>query len=325
MEPQNDMERKLAELGGMIASGPSIVDQAAKRIAENSVAPRPRAHWSTRYRSVALAMCLLVCVGAVGLAATETGHNLIRWILTPVEKLHTVKWQGPVTTTTENGKTVTQSIGASVSSNRPEPFSDDEAKKIRAQMQEVHEIATTGGGRLAGLIEGLGPDGKYFVVYRIEYMLSNGEVQKVSSIPYPGKQAENMRVDGIMQLRDSGAGEVISFKDLPIGLGQYTIRFTLSDGQTVDLETYYPPGTRQEREAIFAETRQLKQQKQFSVYNAFAGPGGRVAAVLRYKLADGRTVGMTELDIPADWVSPDGKYLITPESQPVEIQNAAKR
>ena len=143
-------------------------------------------------------------------------------------------------------------------------------------------------------------------------------------IPW-AKQAENMRVDEIMRLRDSGAGEVVSFRNHPIGLGRYTIRFALSDGQTVDLEAYYPPGTRQAREAIFAETRRLKAEKRCSVRSASAGPDGRVFASLRYKLADGRTVGITEPEIPADWISSDGKFLMTPEMQePVAIENVGK-
>ena len=83
-----------------------------------------------------IAVCLVVCVGAIGLATTEAGQSIIRWMFTPVEKVHTVEWQGPTTTTTENGKTVTRESMCIVSSNRSAPFSEKEVKKIRAKMQE---------------------------------------------------------------------------------------------------------------------------------------------------------------------------------------------
>ena len=139
------------------------------------------------------------------------------------------------------------------------------------------------------------------------------------------EQAENMRIDEIMELRDAGEGEIISQDEFPkgVGLGRYTIRFTLSDGRTIDLETCYPPSTKQQREAIFAETRELKEKLDFSVRLACSDPSdplGRVWGILRYKLSDGRTVGVTDT-IPPEVISPDGKHVVMPGTEEqLEIQ-----
>jgi hypothetical protein len=124
------------------------------------------------------------------------------------------------------------------------------------------------------------------------------------------KQKVNMRADELMALRDAGAGEVITEDSSLLGTGKYTIRFTLSDGQKVDLETYYPVGTRQDREKIFAETRELKKQLRFAVDDP-RGPlsGGDIWAILHYTMADGRTVGIAE-PVLKEALTPDGKHVL---------------
>lgn len=114
---------------------------------------------------------------------------------------------------------------------------------------------------------------------------------------------------------DAGAGDVIVESPSPMGLGRYTIRFTLA-GRTVDLQTWYPPGTREEREAIFVETRRLKADLRFAVNQASVSvenPEEGVVGTLRYTLADGRTVSIVE-QIPADAVTPDGTFVVVPDA-----------
>jgi GAF domain-containing protein len=114
-------------------------------------------------------------------------------------------------------------------------------------------------------------------------------------------------------------------RDGPFGLGFYTIRFTLSDGATVDVGAYYPPSTLAEREAIFRELRKLKSQLCFEVIRAWAdasNAAGQVWGRLRYTLADGRAVGTTER-IPPEVVSEDGRCVILPGAEEaVEVQQA---
>ena len=106
-------------------------------------------------------------------------------------------------------------------------------------------------------------------------------------------------------LRDAGACQVLSQKPSRKGLGKYTIRFTLSDGQTIDLTTTYPPGTRQEREKIFAETRERSSSASRSKSLKAVRLPGDTCGLLRYTLADGRTVGITE-QVPKEVLTPDG-------------------
>lgn len=265
---------------------------------------RARPGRSRRYRRVwvtALALCGLC---GIGLAATETGRQFVRSIFTPVETHHAVEWEAP------DG-------GTWMRSRDTQAFSPEEEKQTAEEFTEIYQIKQAGGGRLVGLMEG--PDYGWRGSepgYRIAYTLSNGEVKTVGGGQLTEKQAANMRIEEIMQLRDSGAGEAISRRDWPIGLGNYTIRFTLSDGQTVDLTAWYPPGTRQEREAIFAETRDLKTQLRFTVDEAYGieeYPEQGTWGLLRYTLSDGRAVGIIER-IPDEVVSPDGMQVEMPDT-----------
>jgi len=103
-------------------------------------------------RTVLTVGLLLVGVSAVGVAATQSGRNLIRWIFTPIETPHVVTGRMPSESPNEDGMW-------SVTSNRLEPFTAEETEDIRARMTEIGQIRLAGGGRLAGLFEGPSPDG----------------------------------------------------------------------------------------------------------------------------------------------------------------------
>lgn len=265
---------------------------------------RARPGRTRRYRRVWLTALALCGLCGIGLAATEAGRQFVYRLVIRVETHHAVEWEAP------DG-------GTWMRSRDTQAFSPDEEKQTAEEFTEIYHIKQAGGGRLVGLMEapdygGAGSEPGY----RIAYTLSNGEVDTVGGGELTEKQAANMRIEEIRRLRDSGAGEVISRKDWPIGLGHYTIRFTLSDGQTVDLTAWYPPGTRQEREAIFAETRELKAQLRFTVDEAYGieeYPEQGTWGLLRYTLSDGRTVGIIER-IPDEVVSPDGTQVEVPDT-----------
>ena len=131
-----------------------------------------------------------------------------------------------------------------------------------------------------------------------------------------------LRLKELLQLRDAGAGEVISYKPRDIGLGDYVIRFTFADGQTVDLKAYYPPAPRSQREAIFAETRQLKAKHLFSVSELGKSIPGSLWATLTYTLSDGRrtqrstgtdanVIQITRAGVAAGLVSIPTRYIHT--------------
>jgi hypothetical protein len=94
-------------------------------------------------------------------------------------------------------------------------------------------------------------------------------------------------------------------------MGGFTVRFTLADGGTVDLRTVYPPGPGRERAAIFAETRDLREQRQFTVLEPKVLPGAGVWAMHRYALSDGRTVVHYE-PVPTDLIADDGRHVVQP-------------
>jgi len=149
----------------------------------------------------------------------------------------------------------------------------------------------------------------------VEYTLADGRTETVGESALSTKQKANMKVDEILALRDAGAGEIVSQVPFPMGLGKYVVRFTLSDGQTVDLSAIYPPGTREEREKIFAETRALKQQLRFrAVDSPSVNPDGSVWGILQYTLADGRVVGIVE-EVPKGAITPDGTHVAVAESE----------
>jgi hypothetical protein len=289
---------------------PARMDAVRQRMVGIATAQPGRAR---RYRRVWVPALALFSLCGIGLAATETGRQFVRSIFTPVETFHSVEWEAP------DG-------GTWMRSRNSGEFSPEEEKQTAEQFGEIFQIKQAGGGQLVGLMEG--PDYGWRGTepgYLIAYTLSNGEVDTVGGGQLTEKQAANMRIDEIMQLRDSGAGEIIDYRDLPIGLGHHTIRFTLPDGQTVDLTAWYPPSTRAERDAIFDETRELKDQLRFTVDDAFGydlHPGHGTWGLLRYALADGRVVGIIE-QIPEKVVSPDGTQVEMPEvTDPLEEADA---
>jgi glycerol-3-phosphate dehydrogenase len=156
------------------------------------------------------------------------------------------------------------------------------------------------------------------------YTLANGQTTRVGSGDLSAPQRANMRIDEILRLRDAGAGEIVSQAESPLGLGRYTIRFTLSDGETVDLHTQYPPSTRRQREAIFAETRDLKTKGRFTVHKPQVVPGSGVWGILQYTLADGRAVSHYE-QVPTDLITSDGRHIVTPGTgELVEIAGSTR-
>jgi len=296
-------------------------------------------------RTVVVAGLIVVGVSAVGLGGTQAGRKLLRSVFTPVKRMYVVGWHGPIesSVTTRPGRPAAPEDAKPIPAQSPdanstgqyvgtvfgavfavgdEPPSTGAADSTMQGMHETDQIARAGGGRLIGLTESPGMFG-----YVVEYPLSNGQVHSVgSNFLYP-KQRVNMRSDEIVQLRNAGAGLIISQEKLRIGLGKFVIRFSLSDGKTVDLQTQYPPITAKALEAIFAETRALKTSHRFTVVEAYAGPRAPDAAshevhgILRYHLADGRTVGIME-GVPPVLISSDGKWVVMRESQErVEIRD----
>ncbi len=258
-----------------------------------------------RLPTVGLTALLVVGATTIAVAATKTGRDLVRRVFTIGGALSDGSGWG--------------------AARYGQPFTAEEAETGKSRWEEIAAVSKAGGGRLVAVYEGEGLPGvpgaeRMHVCYRVEYTLASGEKVDVGTTPNPAQRA-NMRLDEIEKLRDAGAGEIVSQTDSPIGLGRFILRFTLSDGQTVEVETNYPPGTRAEREAIFDEAARLKEARQFTVLNAERSPGGRVTGLLRYTLADGRTVGVVTTDIPADVISADGKYIISPSGeQTAEIQ-----
>ncbi len=193
-----------------------------------------------------------------------------------------------------------------------ESDSPDEQEAVVDKFHEVYAIKKAGGGQLVGLIEHPGFTGELSATtFQVKYTFDDGETMTVGESDFSGVQRTTLRIDEVQRLRDAGAGEVISQAESPQGLGRFTIRFAFSDGETVDLQTVYPPGTRQERDAIFAETRELKAQRLFSVTEARVAPGAGVWGRLVYSLSDGRSVVHYE-PVPTDLISSDGRRIAIP-------------
>lgn len=258
-----------------------------------------------RRRTLVMGSGLLVACAAAGIAATQTGRNFVMEFFTPVLPSHGITGQSPDGNTwivTRTGDDVT-------------PFTPAEEQAERAEMDEVYAIRQAGGGQLVRIFEGFAevPDpAPTQTSFCVAYKLSSGVTKMVGEGQLTEKQASNIHLDEILKLRDAGAGELISQRPGSIGLGEYKIRFTLSDGSTADVKTNYPPAPRAERDAIFAETRKLKEQRQFAVRNASspAQPNALMFGILRYKLADGRMVGIVE-SVPPDMITPDGKNVVS--------------
>ncbi|MHC4717674.1 MAG: hypothetical protein ACYS5V_11940 [Planctomycetota bacterium] len=201
---------------------------------------------------------------------------------------------------------------------------EPESPETLDRFREVHAIKEAGGGRLAGLVERPGWGGELSTrTFQVMYTLANGQTTRVGQGDLSVMQRANMRIDEILRLRDLGGGEIIARRESPLGLAAFTIRFTLSDGETVDLHTMYPPGTRQQREAIFAETRALKTQRRFQVREPQVLPGAGVSGILVYVLSDGRSVRHFE-QVPTDLITSDGTHIKTPGTgELVEIADTA--
>jgi hypothetical protein len=268
-------------------------------------------------RTTGIVAAALLAVTAIGVGATETGRDFLRHLFVPVEVVHSsAQWQAP------DG-----SVWGESTTGRETPYSPEEQEAVVRQFSEIYELQEAGEGRLVALLEGPGytDDMLMHTVYCVEYTLHDGQTRQIGMGEPAGRQAENLRIAEIKQLRDAGAGEVVEHRDGPFGLGHYTIRFTLSDGATVDVKAYYPPSTLAEREAIFRELRELRSRLCFEVISAngdASAPPGQVWGRLRYMLADGRTVGTIER-IPPEVVSEDGRFVIMPGAEEtVEVQQA---
>ena len=206
-----------------------------------------------------------------------------------------------------------------------EPASPDERQETVDRYREVHAIKEAGGGQLVGLLEGPGWDGELSTIsFQVMYTLEDGQTTRVGEGDLSAAQKANMQIDEILRIRDEGAGEIIAQSESPLGLGGFTIRFTLADGETVDLHTLYPPSTRRQREAIFVETRELRTKRRFTVHEPQVLPGSGVWGILHYTLDDGRAVSHYE-QVPTDLITSDGRHIVTPGTgELVEIAGAVQ-
>ena len=265
-----------------------------------------------RHHNLFLAMSgiLLAVTTAAGIAGTEAGRNFVRRILTPIVPSYALSIDGKTSPDGTSSVFTVSRMGKDA-----QPFSQEEADRAKSDMREIEAQMEAGGGRLVGIMEGPGltSDQTVHTVYLVEYTLKDGRTSTVGQ-GLTSKQVANLKVDEILALRDTGAGEIVSQKPSPIGPGRYTIRFTLSDGSTIDLTTNYPPGPRQDREAVFAETRELKKALRFTVIAPTTAPNGHVWGTLQYKLADGRTIGIVE-QVPPEAVTADGQQVAVPEDE----------
>ena len=122
-----------------------------------------------RWPAVVASGLLVIGAGTFGVAGTETGRALVRYLFTKIEPAH--------------GVTGTQPDGSSWSVVRhgpgAEPFSPAEAQAVTAQMDEIAATKQAGGGRLAQVIESPGHPSipgaeRIFTTYVIEYTLADG-------------------------------------------------------------------------------------------------------------------------------------------------------
>jgi hypothetical protein len=249
------------------------------------------------------AVLIIGCCGIV-FAGTETGRALIRRLI-PIAKTDSVRWQAP------NGTV------HSLSRVSGEAFSEAERTVIVDHMKEREALRQAGEGTLMGLIERRAENGcGVATLYDVAYAYSDNTMSNVCQDTLSDAQAERMRIAEILWLRDEGAGQIVSHREYPLGLGRYSIAYELSDGQTVTLTTYFPPAPRKEREAIMAETLRLRNEGLFHVANprAVAGDEVLIYAKIRYELADGRIVWLTE-QVPPQYISEDGQYVVLPNSE----------
>ncbi len=244
-----------------------------------------------------IGLLVVVAVSAGGLAATRTGRDLIGWVFTPVSGNRV-----------NDGKPSDSSEESNASGTK-------QGEGVQSWKDEIDAIRETGGGRLRGLTEipKILDFTSYIIVYWIDYELSDGSLHTIQDHP-SDRQAKNMRLAEILELRNAGAGQVVAYDPEDIGMGRYIIRFELSDGSTVDVETKYPPGTLAERKAIFAEARELYHRGEFAVLRADSDTELGVTGTLRITLADGRTVCLRGI-VPSDMLTPDGQQAMSPSSE----------
>jgi len=139
-----------------------------------------------------------------------------------------------------------------------------------------------------------------------------------NSMPYSEEEEAAVACEfrEIHVLQQAGGGRLVGLLESPGGT-TYQIEYTLRNGEAavIGCNAVTPAlGTRQEREAIFAEARQLKQGLRFTVLQAHADrerPRSPVWGVLQYTLADGRTIGISE-PVPAELISVDGTRVLMP-------------
>lgn len=299
---ENEMNLRNLLDSAALDAVPDTVQMDAVREKLKTGAVRPLSRMSRRRVAGATVVGLLI-IGGAAIASTPAGRAWIVDIFTPVTDVHTVSWESP------DGSLYTRTMGDA-------PPSSIEADAVQDSFREIDAIVAAGGGRLVGMIESPNyVNGEPLTVYMVEYTLSDGNTIRVGCNPV-GLQAEALHLEEIRELRDAGAGELLAEYPCEIGLGRFMIRFALEDGSTVELEMFYPPGTRQERERIFSELRRLKADRHFTVSYAercAEHPELGVRGLLRYTLADGRMVGISE-QVPNELVSPDGKGVLQPET-----------
>src|SRR3989304_5548172 len=254
---ESELEKVLTSIEMDARPDPCRVQAGRERMMD--IARRGAAH-PHRSRNRLCAILVVIGVSGLAVAGTKTGRSFVQWVFTPVEQAQSTQWVAP------SGE-----LWSQTQSGRSEPFSPEEKEDVARQFAENFASKQAGEGRLGGLIENPGFMGASLTIYIIEYTQSNGAKNRVASGRPDGLQAENLRIDEIMELRDAGAGRVIEHYPFLIGMGKYTIRFTLSDGATVDLQTFFPPSTGDERERIFEEMRELKASLRFTVLLAYLG------------------------------------------------------
>jgi hypothetical protein len=309
-EHDSEMKNLLGSLVMNVEPDPTRMQATRERMMRIACSPR---RTNSAARTALTIGLLLVGISAVGIAATQAGRDLVRWVFTPVQQEFVFTHESTVTKTDGEASTCNMKTWGTGSDH---PLTTEERDALKAKYAEMDRIQEEGGGRLVGLMEGPSfMDSPQRAGFLVEYTLSSGTTETVGHGALEPKQKTALRTEEILALRDAGAGEIISQTPGPVGLGNYVIRFTLPDGQTVDLKTNYPPGTRQEREAIFAETRELKKQLRFAVEHPRGGqPDGKIWGLLHYTLADGRTVGISEA-VPTEALTPDGKHVAVPQSE----------
>ena len=300
---ESEVEKVLTSIEMEARPDPCRVQAVHERMMD--IARREAAH-PHRGRNRVSALLVVIGVSGLALAGTKTGRSFVQWVFTPIGEVQSTQWVAP------SGE-----LWSRTQTGRSEPFTPEEEEDAAKQFAENYASKQAGEGRLVGLIENPGFMGTSLTIYQIEYTQSNGAKTVVGSGRPVGLQAENLRVDEITQLRDAGEGRVIEHYPFLIGMGKYTIRLTLSDDTTVDLQTFFPPGTLDERERIFEEMRELKASLRFTVLNAFvdsANPMMGVWGNLRYELADGRIVGASE-QLPMEVISEDGTQVVMPDQE----------